>query len=65
MEGGTSKFIVNDPADNNTAEVTFFMGDHSARQIDTITLLGNNEVVLGNSFIVMSREEPRQVHPLK
>ena len=36
------------------------MGDHSARQIDTMTLLGNNEVVLGNSFIVMSREEPRQ-----
>ena len=59
-KAGQVKFIVNDPADNNTARVTFFMGDHSARQIDTMTLLGNNEVVLGNSFIVMSREEPRQ-----
>ena len=59
-KAGQVKFIVNDPEDNNTAKVTFFMGDHSARQIDTMTLLGNNEVVLGNSFIVMSREEPRQ-----
>ncbi len=59
-KAGQVKFIVNDPEDNNTAKVTFFMGDHSARQIDTITYLGNNEVVLGNSFIVMSREEPRQ-----
>lgn len=59
-KAGQVKFILNDPADSNTANVTFFMGDHSARQIDTITYLGNNEVVLGNSFIVMSREEPRQ-----
>ena len=59
-KAGQVKFILNDPADSNTAKVTFFMGDHSARQIDTMTLLGNNEVVLGNSFIVMSREEPRQ-----
>jgi len=59
-KAGQVKFILNDPADSNTEKVTFFMGDHSARQIDTITYLGNNEVVLGNSFIVMSREEPRQ-----
>ncbi|MFZ8198991.1 S41 family peptidase [Alteromonas portus] len=59
-KAGQVKFILNDPADSNTAKVTFFMGDHSTRQIETITYLGNNEVVLGNSFIVMSREEPRQ-----
>lgn len=59
-KAGQVKFIFNDPEDNNTARVTFFMGDHFARQIDTITYLGNNEVVLGNSFIVMSRQEPRQ-----
>ena len=59
-KAGQVKFILNDPADSNTAKVTFFMGDHSARQIDTMTLLGNNDVVLGNSFIVMSRQEPRE-----
>ena len=59
-KAGQVKFIVNDPEDNKSAKVTFFMGDHTARQIDTMTLLGNNELVLGNSFIVMSRQEPRQ-----
>ena len=59
-KAGQVKFIVNDPEDNNTAKVTFFMGDHSARQINNMMFLGNNHVVLGNSFIVMSRQEPRQ-----
>jgi len=59
-KAGQVKFIVNDPEDDNAAKVTFFMGDHSARQINNMMFLGNNHVVLGNSFIVMSRQEPRQ-----
>ncbi|BFT29350.1 hypothetical protein D210916BOD24_05260 [Alteromonas sp. D210916BOD_24] len=57
---GQVKLVIHETEDNSNPKVTFFMGDHSARQIDTMTFLGNNEVVLGNSFIVMSRQAPRQ-----
>ncbi|BCO17951.1 hypothetical protein KUC3_08080 [Alteromonas sp. KC3] len=60
---GQVKFIIHDYQDKSANKATFFMGDHSPREIDTITFLGQNELVLGNNFIVMSREAPRKESP--
>ncbi|MEC8418999.1 MAG: S41 family peptidase [Pseudomonadota bacterium] len=46
--------------DNDNLRAVFYMGDHSANHIDSITQISKNAVMLGNNFIVMSRQMPRQ-----
>lgn len=47
-------------AEDSSMRAVFYMGDHSAYHIEHITELGKNAIMLGNNFIVMSRDMPRQ-----
>lgn len=55
---GQIKLTFHENADSSY-KVTYLMGDHSPTQIDSVKFLDNNNLILGENFLTLSRQEPR------
>ncbi|TMO48402.1 S41 family peptidase [Pseudoalteromonas ruthenica] len=59
MATGQLKLILNEENDG-TYKATYYMADHSIRHVDSVGFIDQNHLSLGNNWLTLSRQSPKE-----